>query len=99
MAAQARENVRRMHTVSLEEAQHSLSELVGKLPAEGEVRITQQGRTVARLVPAWEDARTEEQKIDDAKRRVSMIGLWKGQIDEAPGCWDDPEPDFEPYMQ
>jgi antitoxin (DNA-binding transcriptional repressor) of toxin-antitoxin stability system len=41
-----------MQTVTLEEAQKHLAELVRQLPSEGEVMITEADQPVARLSPA-----------------------------------------------
>ena len=41
-----------MQSVSLDEAQRHLAELVGQLPREGEFLITQQDKPVARLTSA-----------------------------------------------
>jgi prevent-host-death family protein len=69
-------------TISVEEAQSSLPDLLARVIAGEEVVIASQGKPVARLAPIAKDLPTR------------VPGTEKGKIWIAPDL-DDPIPDFE----
>jgi prevent-host-death family protein len=78
-----------MPTVSIEEAQNKLSELIHRLTPGEEVVITENNQPVARLVPA---APTGE------PRKVPRLGTLRGTV-LSMDHFDDPLEDFEEYME
>src|SRR5687767_6669622 len=60
-----------------------------------ETHAPRQNRGAVAAEPGLDSDRTEEQKTEDAERAAAYVGLLKGQVWEAPGCWDEPEPDFQ----
>jgi antitoxin (DNA-binding transcriptional repressor) of toxin-antitoxin stability system len=78
----------RMNTVTLEQAQAKLPELLHCLPAGGELFITEQGAAAAKMVrlPFPEAGKGQ---------RVPRFGFGRGQIELKPG-WDEPDDEFPP---
>lgn len=81
-----------MHTVTVEEAQAHLPELIAETQRGGEVVITQHNQPVTKLAPAPAIATGQE------PYRFPLFGLLKGQIEYAPD-FDAPLDDFRPYME
>ena len=77
-----------MQTVTLEEAQAKLPELIRTLLAEQEIVITRDNLSVAKIVPLPAPAISGQCRVP---------GLLKGQIVFDPG-WDEPLEDFAPYQ-
>jgi len=77
-----------MQTVTLEEAQAKLPELIRTLQAEQEIVITRDNRSIAKIVPLSGSAASGQRRVP---------GLLKGQIIFQPG-WDEPLEDFAPYQ-
>ncbi len=77
-----------MQTVTLEEAQAKLPELIGTLPAGQEIVITRDNQSIAKIVPLSGAAVSNQRRVP---------GLLKGQIIFHPG-WDEPLEDFAPYQ-
>jgi prevent-host-death family protein len=76
-----------MATVTIEEAQAHLTELIDKLQPGEEVIITRNAQPVARLVPAAAPARPPRQP-----------GLLKDKILHMADDFDAPLEDFQEYM-
>jgi prevent-host-death family protein len=77
-----------MTTVSIQEAQAKLSELIHRLTPEEEVVITENDQPVARLVPVVEKQR--------APRR---LGTLRGTVLYMAPDFDAPLEDFREYME
>ena len=77
-----------MPTVTIEEAQNSLSDLIHSLPPGEEVVITENDRPVARLVSAAAPQRTPRQP-----------GTLKGTVLSMAPDFDAPLEDFREYME
>ena len=78
-----------MATVTLQEAQATLSDLIHRLTPGEEVVITENDRPVARLVPAAPGA---------PPRRVPRLGTLRGTV-LSMERFDDPIEDFKEYME
>lgn len=78
----------RMNTVTLEQAQAQLPELLHRLPMGEELFITEHGSVAARMVrlPAKEPG---------GGHRIPRFGFGRGQIELKPG-WDEPDDEFPP---
>lgn len=76
-----------MSTVTLEEAQTTLADLIHRLPPGEEISITENDRVVAKLVvpPA------------DTPRKVPRLGTLRGTV-LSMEHFDDPLEEFEEYM-
>ena len=81
-----------MHTVTVEEAQAHLPELIAETQRGEEVVITQDDQPVAKLAPAPVTTTREE------PYRFPLFGLLKGQVEYA-ADFDKPLDDFRPYME
>jgi prevent-host-death family protein len=77
-----------MTTITIEEAQTRLSELIHRLNPGEEVVITEGDRPVARLVPATSPAEP---------RKAPRLGTLRGTV-LSMDHFDDPLEDFEEYM-
>jgi prevent-host-death family protein len=78
-----------MTTVSIQEAQANLSELIHRLAPEGEVIITENDQPVARLV-----------RPQDRSRRPSRrAGTLRGTVKYMDPDFDAPLEDFTEYME
>jgi prevent-host-death family protein len=77
-----------MTTITIEEAQTRLSELIHRLNPGEEVVITEGDRPVARLVPATSPPEP---------RKVPRLGTLRGTV-LSMDHFDDPLEDFEEYM-
>jgi prevent-host-death family protein len=82
-----------MHTVTLEEAQANLPELVAETESGAEIVITRNDKPVARLAPAA--AGTDP---GQSFPRASLLGLLKGKIVFHDG-WEETPEEFKPYME
>jgi antitoxin (DNA-binding transcriptional repressor) of toxin-antitoxin stability system len=78
-----------MTTISIQEAQTRLPELIHRLTPGEEVVITEDDQPVARLVPA---ARLGE------PRKVPQLGTLRGTV-LSMEHFDDPLDDFKEYME
>ena len=78
-----------MTTVSLQEAQARLSDLIHQLTPEAEVVITEGGQPVARLVPA----------ADQQQRPTRRLGTLRGTVLYMAPDFDAPLEDFKEYME
>ncbi|MBL8795299.1 MAG: type II toxin-antitoxin system prevent-host-death family antitoxin [Planctomycetia bacterium] len=78
-----------MATVTLREAQATLSDLIHRLTPGEEVVITENDQPVARLVPAAPSA---------LPRRVPRLGTLRGTV-LSMERFDDPIDDFKEYME
>ena len=82
-----------MHTVTVEEAQAHLPELIAETEGGAEIVITRGDKPVARLasLPATETAQS-------LPARRSLLGLLKGKVVFHEG-WDETPEEFKPYME
>ena len=78
-----------MTTVSIQEAQATLSELIRRLAPDEEVVITENDQPVARLVPA----KAEPQ------RQPRRLGTLRGTVLYMAPDFDAPLEDFKEYME
>jgi prevent-host-death family protein len=85
----ARKGAITMPTVTIEEAQNKLGELIHRLNQGEEVVITENDQPVARLVPAAPP--TEP-------RKVRQLGTLRGTV-LSMERFDDPLEDFKEYME
>lgn len=74
-----------MNTVSVQEAQSTLSELIHKLKPGDEVVITEHNQPVARLIPP-------------TPPRQRKLGTLKGTVTYMAADFDAPLDDFKEYM-
>lgn len=83
-----------MHTVTVEEAQAHLPELIAETQNGGEVLITQNDQPVAKLAapPLAEPINKGEHY------RFALMGLLKGKMEIMPD-FDEPLDEFRPYME
>jgi antitoxin (DNA-binding transcriptional repressor) of toxin-antitoxin stability system len=82
-----------MHTVTLEEAQARLPELIAETENGAEIVITRDDKPVAKLAAAGfipESAQTSPKR--------SLLGLLEGKITYHEG-WEDTPEEFKPYME
>ena len=82
-----------MHTVTLEEAQARLPELIAEMQCGEEVVITRDDQPVAKLAATAPDKAAAE-----APYRFPLFGMLKGRIEYAPD-FDEPLEDFRPYTE
>jgi antitoxin (DNA-binding transcriptional repressor) of toxin-antitoxin stability system len=78
-----------MTTVSIQEAQANLSELIHRLAPEGEVVITEGDQAVARLLPA----------TGKPQRPPRRPGTLRGTVLYMAPDFDAPLEDFKEYME
>jgi prevent-host-death family protein len=78
-----------MTTVSIQEAQAKLSELIHQLTPDEEVVITEDDQPVARLMPA---ARQQQ-------RPIRRLGTLRGSVLYMAPDFDAPLEDFKEYME
>jgi prevent-host-death family protein len=78
-----------MTTVSIQEAQAKLSELIHQLTPDEEVVITEDDQPVARLMPA-----TSQQQ-----RTIRRLGTLRGTVLYMAPDFDAPLEDFKEYME
>jgi prevent-host-death family protein len=78
-----------MSTVSIQEAQANLTELIHRLTSDEEVVITEDNRPVARLVPA----------AGQQQRPPRRLGTLKGTVLYMAPDFDAPLEDFKEYME
>lgn len=78
-----------MTTVSIQEAQARLSELIHRLTAEEEVVITENDQPVARLVPTK----------GEPQRQARRPGTLRGTVLYMAPDFDTPLEDFKEYME
>lgn len=71
-----------VRTINIQAAKTHLSRLVEEAAAGEDIVLAKAGRPMVRLVPF--KPKTEKRKL----------GMFKGKIEEMPGCWD-PDPDLE----
>jgi prevent-host-death family protein len=83
-----------MHTVTLEEAQANLPELIAKTEGGAEIVITRDDKPVARLAPAEAAVGATQ----PATPRLSLLGLLAGKIVFHEG-WEETPEEFKPYME
>lgn len=74
-------------TVSLYEAKTHLSALVEEAASGDEIVIAKNGKARARLVPMT--------ATKSAVRGRRPLGLFRGEITEAPGLWDEVDEDVQ----
>lgn len=77
-----------MSTVTIEEAQAQLPQLIDRLRGEGEIVITQNQKPVARLIA--------EPK---AERPLRQLGTMKGSVRYLDPDFDATPEDFKEYME
>jgi prevent-host-death family protein len=78
-----------MTTVSIQEAQANLSDLIHHLTPEAEVVITEGGQPVARLMPA----------AGQQQRPPRRLGTLRGTVLYMAPDFDAPLEDFKEYME
>ena len=78
-----------MATVTIQEAQANLSDLIHRLTPGEEVVITENDQPVARLVPTTPPAQP---------RKIPRLGTLRGTV-LSMEHFDDPLEDFKEYMQ
>ncbi len=85
-----------MSTITLEEAQNQLREVIRRLPPGGEVTITLDQRPVARLVgvSANEGERRPRPRVTGTPR----VGQYEGRL-IVPDDFDEPIEDLREYME
>jgi antitoxin (DNA-binding transcriptional repressor) of toxin-antitoxin stability system len=76
-------------TVTIEEAQASLLEIIHRLTPGDEVLITENNQTVARIVPA----------LPAPQRGPRQLGTMKGTVLYMAPDFDAPLEDFKEYME
>lgn len=76
-----------MSTISIQEAQTRLSELIHQLAPGEEVVITEDDRPVARLIPT------------PPERRPPRLGTLRGTVLHVAPDFDEPLDDFREYME
>ena len=77
-----------MTTVSIQDAQSKLSELVRRLSPGDEVLITENNQPIARLLP-----------LTTEPRQPRRLGTMRGTVLHVASDFDAPLEDFEEYMQ
>jgi antitoxin (DNA-binding transcriptional repressor) of toxin-antitoxin stability system len=82
-----------MHTVTLEEAQAHLPELIAETQGGGEIVITRDDKPVAKLAAAG--LATES---GQTLPRRSLLGLLEGKVIFHEG-WEETPEEFKPYME
>jgi prevent-host-death family protein len=80
-----------MHTVTVEEAQANLPELIAEAEGGGSIVITCDDKPVAVLAAASRGA-------DEARDGSGLLGLLKGKIEFNDG-WEETPEEFGPYME
>jgi prevent-host-death family protein len=78
-----------MSTVSVQEAQAKLSELIRKLKPGDEILITDNNQPVARLVPA----------LGEPQKKPRRPGTLRGTVKYMAPDFDAPLEDFKEYME
>jgi len=78
-----------MTTVSIQEAEAKLSELIRKLKPGDEIVITDNNQPVARLVPA----------VGNPQRKPRQPGTLRGMVMYMAPDFDAPLEDFKEYME
>ena len=78
-----------MSTVTIEDAQAKLSDLIHQLQPDQEVVITENGQPVARLIPANRPA----------QRKPRQSGTLRGTVLYMAPDFDAPLEDFKEYME
>ena len=76
-----------MSTVTIEEAQAKLSDLIHQLQSDQEVVITENGQPVARLIAT------------KPSRPIRKLGTLKGTVLYMASDFDAPLEDFKEYME
>jgi len=74
-------------TISIQEAQSQLPELVHRLAPGEEVIITENNRPIARIVPA------------ESEKKTPRLGTLRGTVLYMAPDFDAPLDDFKEYMQ
>jgi len=83
-----------MHTVTLEEAQAHLPELIAETECGTEIVITRDDKPVARLAAAT----AVNDAPQPATERLPLLGLLKGKIIFHEG-WEETPEEFKEYME
>lgn len=86
-----------MYTVTVEEVQKKLPEILEDVKRGIEVIIEQNNIKVAKLTPAPEAQKPETQEAARAKRRTPILGTAEGQVWMASDFDSTPE-DFADYL-
>lgn len=77
-----------MNTVTLDEAQSSLADLVHRLSPGDEIGITENDQTIARLIVV----------VPGPQKKTRQLGFMKGTILKIADDFDAPLDDFREYM-
>ncbi len=78
-----------MSSVTIQQAQAALAEIIHRLAPGEEVLITENNQPIARLVPT----------LDEAKQKARQLGTMRGTVLYVEPDFDAPLEDFKEYMQ
>jgi prevent-host-death family protein len=78
-----------MSTVTIQQAQATLAEIIHRLAPGEEVLITENNHPIARLTPT----------VDEAKPKIRQLGTMRGTVLYAAPDFDAPLDEFKEYMQ